>query len=52
MEGELEVVGLCATWRNCVEDVHMWYRLAKEEFRQKRYVKEFGSKGDVRLYLG
>ena len=26
-----------------------WYRLAKEEFGQERYVKEFGSKGEVRL---
>ena len=22
VKGELEVVGLCATWRNCVQDVH------------------------------
>ena len=26
-----------------------WYRLAKEDFGQERYVKEFGSKGKVRL---
>ena len=26
-----------------------WYRLAKEEFGQERYVKEFGSKEEVRL---
>ena len=25
------------------------YRLAKEEFRQESYVKEFGSNGEVRL---
>ena len=24
-----------------------WYRLAKEEFGQERYVKEFGGKGEV-----
>ena len=28
-----------------------WYRLAKEDFGQERYVKEFGSKGEVRLIL-
>ena len=26
-----------------------WYRLAKEGFGQERYVKEFGTKGEVRL---
>ena len=26
-----------------------WYRLGKEEFGQERYVKEFNSKGEVRL---
>ena len=26
-----------------------WYRLAKEDFGQEMYVKEFGSKGEVRL---
>ena len=26
-----------------------WYRLAKEEFGQEMYVKEFGSKGEMRL---
>ena len=26
-----------------------WYRLAKEDFGQERYVKEVGSKGEVRL---
>ena len=63
MERELEVVGSCTTWRNCMRDVHeerwqeevgekfslKWYRLAKEEFGQERYVREFGSKGEVRL---
>ena len=28
-----------------------WYRLAKEEVGQGRYVKEFVSKGEVRLIL-
>ena len=28
---------------------HKWYRLAKEDFGQERYVKEFGSEGVVRL---
>ena len=46
VEGELEVVGLCATWRNCMCDVHevggreevrgksslKWYRLANKDF--------------------
>ena len=27
---------------------HEWYRLAKEDFGQERYVKEFGSKRKVR----
>ena len=63
MDGELEVVGLRITWRNCVLDVHeegwqeevggksslKWYRLAKEDFGQERYAKKFGSKGEVRL---
>ena len=63
MEGELEVVGLHAAWRNCMRDVHEegWqeevgeksslkrYRLAEEDFGQESYVKEFGSKGEVRL---
>ena len=26
-----------------------WHRLVKEDFGQERYVKEFGSKGEVRL---
>ena len=26
-----------------------WYRLAKEDFGQEWYVKEFGCKGEVRL---
>ena len=26
-----------------------WYRLTKEDFGQEWYVKEFGSKGEVRL---
>ena len=29
-----------------------WYRLAKEDFGQERYVKEFGSKGVVDCNLG
>ena len=28
-----------------------WYRLAKDEFGQERYVKEFSSKGEVRFRL-
>ena len=49
---ELEVVGLRATRRNCVQDIHedgwqekvegksnlKWYRLAKDDFGQKKYV--------------
>ena len=63
VEEEMEVVGLCATWRNYVWDVHdegwqeelgeksslKWYRLAKEKYGQEIHVKEFGSKGEVRL---
>ncbi len=26
-----------------------WYRLAKEDFEQERYMKEFGSKREMRL---
>ena len=46
MEGELEVLGLYATWRNCMRDIYEegwqeevgeksclnWYRLANEDF--------------------
>ena len=28
-----------------------WYRLAKEAFGQERYVKDFGSNGEVRLRI-
>ena len=63
MEGELEVVGSHATWKNCVRDVHeegwqeevggksspKWHMLAKENFGHERYVKKFGSKGELRL---
>ena len=66
MEGELEVVGSCATWRNCMLDVHeeerqeevggksslKWYKLAKEKFGQERYVKELARKGEVRQRFG
>ena len=53
-----------ATWKNCTRDVHeegwrevggksslKWSRLAKQDFEQERYVKEFGSKGEVRLRI-
>ena len=58
----LKIVGSRATWRNYVRDVHegwqeevegksslKWYRLARKFFGQEWYVKEFGSKGEVRL---
>ena len=52
MEGELEVVDSHATWRNCMR-IFMRKdgrkRLAKEDFGQEMYVKEFGRKEEVRL---
>ncbi len=63
LKRKLEVVDSCATLRNCERDVYeegwqeevveksslKWYWLAKEDFGQDRYVKEFGSMGEVRL---
>ena len=64
MERELEVVGSRrTTLGNCVWNVHeerwqeevgeksslKWYWLAKEDFGQDSYVKEFGSNGEVRF---
>ena len=57
---DLEVVGSRATWRNYVCDIYeegwqegeIWSRvvkLAKEDFGEERYVREFGGKGEVRF---
>ena len=66
VEGKLvEVVGSHATWGNCMWNVReeglqeevgeksslKWYTLAKEDFGQDWYVKEFGSKGKVSLRI-
>ena len=62
MEGELDVVGSHATWRNYVRDVHEegwreevvrksslnWYKLDKEGFGHERNVKGFSRNGEVR----
>ena len=39
-------------WQEEVGGKYLWHRLAKEEFGQDSYVKEFSGKGGVRLRLG